>query len=35
VALTGYVAAIDAGRLWIDGMMKAAIELMRGESAAP
>jgi predicted Zn finger-like uncharacterized protein len=33
--LTGYVAAIDAARLWLDGLMKAAIGLMRGDSTAP
>ena len=29
-ALTGYVAAVDAGRLWLDGMLKNAIGTMRG-----
>lgn len=32
--LTGYVAAIDGARLWLDGLMKAAIGMMRGNSGA-
>lgn len=32
-ALSGYVAAIDAARLWLDGLMQSAIGLMRGESS--
>lgn len=32
-ALTAYVATIDAARLWLDGVMKSAIGLLRGESA--
>jgi len=32
--LTGYVAAIDGARLWLDGAMKAAIGMMRGDGAS-
>jgi hypothetical protein len=32
--LTGYVAAIDSARLWLDGAMKAAIGMMRGDGAS-